>query len=129
VNIITEEIIDKYFDNIYWIPLIKYNKLNEKIIDKYLPRINFTQIPKLVLCNYISQYQDLSETFIRNHINEINFNLISQYQKLSETFMEEFIDKLNIFYLWKYQDLSIEFIKKHNINFLTIDEIILKKNY
>ena len=43
----------------------------------------------------ISEYNKLSENFIREFQNKVNWNMISTFQKLSENFKEEFKYKLN----------------------------------
>jgi len=60
----------------------------------------------------ISQFQSLSESFMREFINRIDGTLISQYQILSESFIEEFQDKLYWPNIFSYQILSEPFIKK-----------------
>ena len=44
---------------------------------------------------WISEYQKLSESFIREFKDKVNWNGISAYQKLSESFIREFQDKVN----------------------------------
>lgn len=67
---------------------------------------------------YISEYQKLSEDFIREFKDNVDWNCISKYQKLSEEFIREFKNKADWYYISKYQKLSEEFIKEFN---LTID--------
>ena len=60
----------------------------------------------------ISQYQKLSEEFIREFSNKVNWKYISICQKLSEEFIREFADKVSWKYISEYQKLSEEFIRK-----------------
>ena len=60
----------------------------------------------------ISQYQKLSEKFIREFQDKDNYLDISVYQKLSEEFIREFQDKVNWGYISTYQKLSEEFIRE-----------------
>ena len=60
----------------------------------------------------ISQYQKLSENFIREFSNKVDWNWISRYQKLSEDFIKEFQDKVNWFNISWYQELSENFIRE-----------------
>ena len=62
---------------------------------------------------YISQYQNLSESFIEKHANEVNWDHISHYQKLSEAFIEKHADKVNWDGISYNQNLSEPFIEKH----------------
>ena len=62
--------------------------------------------------NYISQYQKLSEGFIREFKNRVNWSYISKYQKLSQKFIREFKGKVNWDNISKHQKLSKKFIKE-----------------
>ena len=65
--------------------------------------------------DYISIYQNLSEDFIRNEkpfISPMNWTYISEYQKLSENFIREFKNNVNWEYISKYQTLSEDFKKE-----------------
>ena len=44
---------------------------------------------------YISLYQHLSEDFIREFANRVNWNAVSANQRLSEDFIREFKDKVD----------------------------------
>ncbi len=65
--------------------------------------------------DFISQYQRLSENFIREFQYYVNWNNISKYQILSENFIREFQDQVNWIFISKYQKLSSNFIKKFNL--------------
>ena len=61
----------------------------------------------------ISQYPELSETFIEKYADKVDWTLISEYQELSETFIERHADKVNWRFISEYQKLSEGFIEKH----------------
>ncbi|HNW67143.1 MAG TPA: hypothetical protein PKO10_08080, partial [Aliarcobacter cryaerophilus] len=61
---------------------------------------------------HISINQKLSEEFIREFSDKIYWEYISEYQKLSEEFIREFANKVDWYYISKYQKLSEEFIKE-----------------
>ena len=77
----------------------------------------------------------LSEDFIREFKDKVDWSAICRYQKLSEEFIEEFQDKLYWKHISGYQELSVEFIKKfrHKIDWELlscskyIDEDTLRK--
>ena len=46
---------------------------------------------------YISEYQKLSEEFIREFKDKVDWCYISEYQDLSENFKEEFKKELNTY--------------------------------
>jgi hypothetical protein len=64
----------------------------------------------------VSRYQTLTESFIRNHITDLDFNILLAYQILPESLLEEYIpflesdgwDKIA-----KYQPLSEGFLAKY----------------
>ena len=60
-------------------------------------------------------FQKLSENFIREFKNRINWECISKHQKLSESFIREFQDKVNWNWISKHQKLSKSFIKEFNL--------------
>jgi len=61
---------------------------------------------------YISKTQKLSEDFIREFEDKIRWFYISRTQTLSEPFIREFKDKVNWFYISKFQKLSEDFIRE-----------------
>ena len=60
----------------------------------------------------ISQYQKLSEDFIREYQDKVDWDCISKYQKLSESFIREFQDKMNWTCISNHQKLSESFIRE-----------------
>lgn len=62
----------------------------------------------------ISRDEDISEDFIRRHVDNICWTLLKK--EFSEEFIEEFIDKLYIEGIVKKQKLSENFWKKHLYN-------------
>ena len=72
----------------------------------------------------ISQYQKLSEPFIREFQDKVNFYRISQYQKLSEPFIKEFQHRVNWTCISQYQQLSEPFIREFQylVNWIKISQ-------
>ena len=58
---------------------------------------------------YISEFQKLSEDFIREFKDNVSWSFVSINQKLSENFIREFQDKVDWFLIYAYQTLSKEF--------------------
>jgi hypothetical protein len=75
----------------------------------------------------ISVYQNLSESFMREFKDLFNWYSISVYQKLSEDFMREFKDLVYWTYISKYQKLSESFIIE-NKDKLILTELLVNKN-
>jgi hypothetical protein len=73
---------------------------------------------------YISQFQKLSEDFIREFQDKVDWYYISQFQKNSENLIREFKDKVIWFYISQYQKLSEDFIRefKDKVNWDYISE-------
>ena len=63
------------------------NEIREKIKEKGIDIVNWKSV---------SQYQTLSEDFIREFQDKVDWEWISSKQKLSESFIREFIDKVII---------------------------------
>lgn len=61
----------------------------------------------------ISQNKILSEDFIEEHADKVNWDYISIYQNLSENFIEKHQDKVNWLYITIHQNLSEDFIERN----------------
>ena len=74
--------------------------------------------------NRISQYQKLSESFIREFQGNVNWYEISCKQELSEDFIREFKNKVDWYWISKYQKLSESFIHEFQdkVNWIYISE-------
>lgn len=57
--------------------------------------------------------ETLSEDFIREFQDKVDWDLISKYQALTEKFIEEFQDKVNWINVALYQFVSYDFLKRH----------------
>ena len=85
----------------------------------------------------ISQNKILSEDFIEEHADKVNWDYISIYQNLSENFIEKHQDKVNWLYITIHQKLSENFIEKHQdkVNWFGItmlqnlSEDFIERNY
>ena len=60
----------------------------------------------------ISRYPHLSEDFIRKFADRVDWYYISAYQYLSENFIREFADKVGWFWISRCQQLSEDFIRE-----------------
>ena len=70
----------------------------------------------------ISMFQQLSENFIKEFQNEVDWDCISKHQKLSEDFIIEFQNDVRWYYISKLQKLSENFIRefKNKVNWVWI---------
>ena len=60
--------------------------------------------------HHISEYQTLSEDFIREYADNVTWEYISAYQILSESFLREFADKVYWSWITVDQSLSEAFV-------------------
>jgi len=70
---------------------------------------------------FLAQRQRLSENLMRDFQDRISFNTICYHQRLSEEFIREFADRLNWFVIIQNQKVSDEFkseMAKYVWNFL-----------
>ena len=74
----------------------------------------------------ISRYPHLSEDFIRRFADRVDWYYISAYQCLSENFIREFADRVAWGWIVKYQQLSEDFIRefkdKVNWNYISANQ-------
>ena len=60
----------------------------------------------------VSSHKFLTEDFIREFADKVDWEWLSRYQRLSEDFIREFKDKVDWFYISEYQHLSENFIRE-----------------
>ena len=101
--------IEEFKDKIEWMNILYRNKLNEQFVRRHL-----TDLKKgYSFWSDVSSHVELSEQFIREYADKINWEYISKYQKLSEQFIEEFKDEVHWENIIIKQSLNEQFIKKH----------------
>jgi hypothetical protein len=83
-------------------------KYSEKQIREFIKK--YPEKANYYFCRCISHYQDLSEPFIREFKDQVNWGYISEFQNLSEPFIREFKDKVAWWRISSFQDLSEEFL-------------------
>jgi len=73
---------------------------------------------------YISRYQKLTENFISEFKDKVNWDYISANQKLTEDFIREFKDNVYWSYISRYQKLTEDFIRefKDKVNWINISK-------
>ena len=91
------------FTSIYWDNISKDEEL--ELSENFI-----REFQDKVNWTWISKYQKLSEDFMREFQDKLYWPYISIYQKLSEDFIREFISKVNMFYVSEYQKVSHDFI-------------------
>jgi hypothetical protein len=132
---LSEEFIEDFKDKINWTSFSscgKYSLLGEYPEDffrKYVNRLNWKRLPSFVYCKlseeFLDEYKDyvdfemvsrycyLSEGFIRRHSTVLDWNYICQTQSLSNEFMDEFYEYLWFDYIFQDQVTSEDFIEKY----------------
>jgi hypothetical protein len=100
----------------------------QRLLDWYNGKYNdnLSELPDILpdinsdFWSCISHSQKLSEEFIREFKDKVDWFHISQYQKLSEEFIREFKDKVDWSYISQYQKLSESFIREFKIKLIGI---------
>ena len=117
----SEEILLQFKDKIDWKQACISQKLSMEFIDN-----NFNMFKPYLY--EVCKYQKLTERFMRNHKNELDWNTISEYQKLSEKFILEMSDYVNWVWISEKQKLSKEFILQ-NKDKLIMTRISVERRY
>ena len=85
----------------------EYRAIHWKLSESYIEE-HLDELDINILC----QTQKLSETFIKRYKDIINWELISHYQVLSEDFIREYKDYVDWYLISRYQILSESFIEE-----------------
>ena len=89
--------------------------------EKYIKRVELIDWWRISM-------QPLSEKFIREFKDKVNWDVISTCQKLSENFIREFKDKVNWECISAYQHLSKDFIREFKDKKFKNERKIYKKS-
>lgn len=84
---LTDDLLEKHKEKVFWLNLCTHNKISENIIRKFKDRVDWS---------IVSSNQILSESFIKEFEDFVNWFKISKYQKLSSKFILENIEKINL---------------------------------
>ncbi len=90
----------------------------EEIIKYYHLNCSIKGFKDKIDWHRVSQYQTLSENFIREFENKVDWICISIYQKLSEKFIGEFRYKLDLDYMLNNNKITQElydYLKYHKV--------------
>ena len=63
--------------------------------------------------NYISYYQNISESFIEKYSDKVNWDILSMCRQLSEGLIDKYKDKVNWNRAIRCQKLSYSFLEKN----------------
>lgn len=162
-HVVSEDFIREFEHYVNWINVFTYQKLSEDFINNYQHKVRFELILKnqnlsndflrkifndVKKYNFtwreyenIIKYQKLSENFIKEYNQVLNWSCISAYQELSESFISEFRHKVVWGWIFSRQNISEDFARKYinmgygcNItgfdeNNITNSKIILLREY
>lgn len=127
---LSDSFIDQNSKRIEFNRMLIYNRLPEDFLRKYFDRFlirDLCMFQKNLSENFIIDYADkldwnllccnqkLKENILREFASKLNFKNISSRQKLSESFISYFKDKLDWVLISKYQKLSEDFIERHSL--------------
>lgn len=117
-----ESLLREYKDKVEWDSLFRRGIILKEDFIKEL--IEDGTLDDRLIKEFISCYHPLSEQFISEFADRLEWIYISSAQKMSEEFMNKYEHKLDFHFLPQYRRLSNEFIKKYEDrwNWLTIAE-------
>ena len=100
------------------IQLLKAYKFNESLLEsllcyKYLGRYR----------DVISQYQELSESFISKHERSLNWNLINRYQSITLDFIEKYPKLIRWDELSYNKNLTNDIVSKYRNKLKSTEEV------
>lgn len=115
--------IDNFLNGKEYLILVDYRERQTEDYEKFLNEIyqfwvcgkSLKKIRQLenVLRDLSFIRRDLTEGFLREYSDYLNWNIICQFQHLSESFMHDFRDKLEWYHICQNQILSEKFIRQH----------------
>lgn len=131
---LSENFIREFKDKIDWQWSELYKNLSEDFLVEFQDKVSFDllfihkSLSEKTLYEYadwfvanqrylwdILIYQNLSEDFIRDFQDEVDWDYISKYQQLSEDFIREFKNEVDWYFMSIYQKLSEGFIQEFNL--------------
>ncbi len=140
-QILSESIIEKFKHKLNWDNILRFQALSESFIEKQFKYKNKDLITRLSLIHQsnntetnldlekrawkqVNSASKLSENFLRDHIQYLNWYAVSKYQPLSDTFIRDFYDKLHWNYISTYQKLSNDIITEFSdkIYFIKVND-------
>jgi hypothetical protein len=94
-NKLSEKIMHEVSDLLHWNIICKYQKLTMSFIESHLDKIKYNNQAIFAL----ARYQDLSEEFILKNYRWLPKDIISQFQNLSFDFIRQHEDNINMDFL------------------------------
>ena len=122
---INEKVFNEFKYDLHWTNILQDQEKNISIeqVERYFYDI-LSYITEPTAYEWekdaLSTYPNLTEQFIEEHEQWLDWALLSIYQKMSEKFMDKHWDKLNWKGVAENQKMGINFISKHK-NTLVLD--------
>lgn len=104
--LIDETLLREFKDKVLWGSVLRHKQLTSNFLRELVTWNDD-------LWDNIACYQKLSEDFIDEYKDKLQWIYLSSNQRLSEKFMEKHLDYLDWIYVSQYQKLSPEFMKKY----------------
>lgn len=101
--------VEEFAQKLEWCGMARKAKMSERCIRQHM----FEMRNSYSFWSDISEYQTLSEQFMEDFANHINWRLCSIHQKMSESFIEKWKNKVDWRFVTTNNVLSEEFIDKH----------------
>ena len=142
---ITDDIIEMFIDDLNFNTLIKFKSLRQ-LAEKFISSPDIDEYKKIqllkaykfnesllesLLCykylgryrDVISQYQELSESFISKHERSLNWNLINRYQSITLDFIEKYPKLIRWDELSYNKNLTNDIVSKYRNKLKSTEEI------
>lgn len=108
---VSEKFIDDHFSKGDMSDICEFQALSEEWLRKHIEDINTSIYGGKICWDKISQYQVLSEKFMKDFNHKLDWRALPKYQNMSNKFIKEYADK----FWWgdfPYDKLSEEFIEE-----------------
>ena len=108
---VSEKFIDDHFSKSDMSDICEFQTLSEEWLRKHIEDINTSIYGGKICWDKISQYQVLSEQFMKDFNHKLDWRALPKYQNMSNKFIKEYADK----FWWgdfPYEKLSEDFISE-----------------
>lgn len=124
---ITDDIIEMFIDDLNFNTLIKCKSLSRHSTDKFISSPDMDEYKKIQLLKAYKFNEPLLEPLLCYKNSYKYKDVVSQYQELSESFISKHERSLNWNLINRYQSISLDFIEKHP-KLIRWDELSYNKN-
>lgn len=138
---LSDFLLHKFWDRMDTATISKHQNMSEDFMRehatvikwKYVCRRPLSESFMVEMCNYvdwavISKHQKLSSSFILKFKSYLDPNLVSRHQQLDMSFIEHNRPWLKMPIISQYQNMTIDYLK-NNIQYLNREKLLVNTNY